>query len=76
MTPSPNQEPLTREALRYELQHYATKEDLRRELQHYATKADVAELKASLIMWMAGLILGGMAIAAAIASTVSRIWGS
>ncbi len=56
---TPNQESLTREDLRYELQHYATKadlrhelqryatkEDLRHELQRYATKEDVAELKA------------------------------
>ena len=55
----------------------ATKGDiaeLRDEMRtHFATKADVADLKADLIKWMVGLMLGGIAIAAAVASAIARL---
>ena len=84
---TPTQEPLTREDLRYELQHYATKADLAELRAEF--KADIGEVKtsisdlraemkadrASLVMWAVGLLLGGMAASAAIATTLNQLWG-
>ena len=67
-------QPVTRRELREELQNT---------LQHYATKADLAELEtrmvermaateSRLVKWMVGMVLGGMAAAAAIASAISN----
>ena len=50
-----------------------TREDLRHELQHYATKADLAALETRLIKWMVGTVLGGMGIAATLA-VVLQSW--
>ena len=57
--------PLTRAELRDELD---------RTLKHYATKADVAELKADLVKWMVGLMLGSVTAAVSIAVAVDRLW--
>ena len=57
-----------------------TRTELREELRHYATKADLAQLEvrmanmeARLIRWMVGMMFGGMAAAAAIASLVATV---
>ena len=50
-----------------------TRDDLRYELQHYATKADLAELEARLIKWMIGLMVGAVAVAASVAVAVQRL---
>ena len=38
----------------------------------FATKADLAELETRLVKWMVGMMFGGMAAAAAIASAISN----
>ena len=57
-----------------------TRTELREELRHYATKADLAQLEvrmanmeARLIRWMVGMMFGGMAASAAIASLVATV---
>jgi len=51
--------PLTLEDLRRELRH--ERSELRREfdrvLQHYATRADLANLKAEMVKWFAGVLV-------------------
>lgn len=51
--------PLTLDDLRRELRH--ERSELRREfdrtLQHYATKADLANLKAEMVKWFAGVLV-------------------
>ena len=68
---------LTRDDLREELDrslaHFATKADLaelRGEL-----KAEIANLRADLIKWMIGLMLGSVTAAVAIALAVDRFFG-
>ena len=68
---------LTRAELREELDrslaHYATKadlSDLRGEV-----KAEIANLRAGLIKWMIGLMLGSVTTAVAIAVAVDRFTG-
>ena len=68
---------LTRAELREELDrslaHYATKadlSDLRGEM-----KAEIANLRADLIKWMIGLMLGSVTTAVAIAVAVDRFAG-
>ncbi len=87
MTTENNPVPLTREDLRHELQHYATKADLAELRAEF--KADIGEVKASisdlraemkadrasLVMWAVGLLLGGMAASAAIATALNQLWG-
>lgn len=62
------------------------REELDRSLAHYATKADLAELRgemksaianlrADLIKWMIGLMLGSVTAAVAIAVAVDRFFG-
>ena len=62
------------------------REELDRSLAHYATKADLAELRgemkteianlrADLIKWMIGLMLGSVTTAVAIAVAVDRFAG-
>lgn len=46
------------EALAEALQQTASGMTARDDLAHFATKIDLAELKASLIKWMVGLIVG------------------
>ena len=89
--PPQDERPITRVELREELanalSHYVTRAELREELvyalQHYATKSDVAELEvrmiameARLIRWIVGMMVGGMAAAAAIASIVAAVIGN
>ena len=61
------------------------REELDRSLAHYATKADLAELRgemksaianlrADLIKWMIGLMLGSVTAAVAIAVAVDRFF--
>ncbi len=61
-------------------------EELDRSLAHFATKADLAELRgelksdfanlrADLIKWMIGLMLGSVTAAVAIAVAVDRFFG-
>ena len=75
--PSISAAALTRAELREELgrslAHYATKadfSDLRGEL-----KAEIANLRADLIRWMIGLMLGSVTTAVAIAAAVDRFAG-
>ena len=75
--PSISAAALTRAELREELDrslaHYATKadfSDLRGEL-----KAEIANLRADLIKWMIGLMLGSVTTAVAIAVAVDRFAG-
>ena len=75
--PSSSAAALTRIELREELDrslaHYATKADLaelRGEL-----KADIANLRADMIKWMIGLMLGSVTTAVAIAVAVDRFAG-
>lgn len=62
------------------------REELDRSLAHYATKADLAELRgelksdianlrADMIKWMIGLMLGSVTTAVAIAVAVDRFAG-
>ncbi|MDE2868519.1 MAG: hypothetical protein OXR64_05000 [Chloroflexota bacterium] len=62
------------------------REELDRSLAHYATKADLAELRgelkseianlrADLIKWMIGLMLGSVTAAVGIAAAVDRLLG-
>lgn len=62
------------------------REELGRSLAHYATKADlsdlrgelkseIANLRADLIKWMIGLMLGSVTAAVAIAAAVDRFAG-
>ncbi|MYD92851.1 MAG: hypothetical protein F4Y02_04000 [Chloroflexi bacterium] len=62
------------------------REELDRSLAHYATKADLAELRgeiraeianlrADLIKWMVGLMLGSVTAAVGIAVAVDRFFG-
>ena len=44
--------------------------------EHVATKADIAALKADLVRWMFGLMLGGVIATAAIISTVVSVLAS
>ena len=92
MTTENNPVPLTREDLRHELQHYATKADLAELRAEFKAdigevkasisdlraemKADYGELKSGLVMWAVGLLLGGMAASAAIATALNQLWGS
>ena len=46
-----------------------TKEDFLRELQHYATKEDLANLRADLFKWMAGLLAGMVLVGIAAAAS-------
>lgn len=75
--PSTSEAALTRIELREELDrslaHYATKADLaelRGEL-----KSDIANLRADMIKWMIGLMLGSVTTAVAIAVAVDRFAG-
>ncbi len=75
--PSSSAAALTRIELREELDrslaHYATKADLaelRGEL-----KSDIANLRADMIKWMIGLMLGSVTTAVAIAVAVDRFAG-
>ncbi|MCY3958290.1 MAG: hypothetical protein OXG65_08350 [Chloroflexi bacterium] len=75
--PSRSEASLTRIELREELDrslaHYATKADLaelRGEL-----KSDIANLRADLIKWMIGLMLGSVTTAVGIAVAVDRFAG-
>ena len=43
--------------------------------EHLATKADLAELKAELIKWMVGLMLGAATLATAVALLIQRLIG-
>ena len=47
-----------------------TKDDFLRELQHYATKEDLANLKADLFKWMAGLLASLVLIGIAAAASL------
>ena len=66
-TTSRDERPVTRAELREEVRH---------ELRHYATKADLAQMEARLTRWMVGMMFGGMAAAAAIASFVAVLLGN
>ncbi len=75
--PSSNATALTRIELREELHRslvqFATKADyadLRGEL-----KSEIANLRADLIMWFTGLMLGSVATAVAIAVAADRLFG-
>ncbi len=39
------------------------------------TKADLAEFETRMVKWMVGMMMGGMAIAAAIASVITNLLG-
>ena len=52
-----------------------TRSELREELRHYATKEDLAEFETRMVKWMVGMMMGGMAIAAAIASVITNLLG-
>ena len=52
-----------------------TRSELREELRHYATKEDLAEFETRMVKWMVGMVMGGMAIAAAIASVITNLLG-
>ena len=41
----------------------------------FATKADLAQMETRLVKWMVGMMLGGMATAAAVALAVQRLLG-
>ncbi len=41
--------------------------------EHLATKADLANLKADLIKWWGGMIVGGMVAAASMAVAISSL---
>ena len=41
--------------------------------EHLATKADLANLKADLIKWWGGMVIGGMVAAASIAVAISTL---
>ena len=41
--------------------------------EHLATKADLANLKADLIKWWGGMIIGGMVAASTIAVAISSL---
>ena len=41
--------------------------------EHLATKADLANLKADLIKWWGGMIIGGMVAASSIAVAISSL---
>ena len=56
-------------------EHPVTRSELRAELAHYATKADLAEMKAELIKWMVGVMLGGMATAATLTVALLKLLG-
>ena len=43
--------------------------------QHLATKADLSDMKADLIKWMVGVMLGGMATAATLTLALIRLLG-
>ena len=44
-------------------------------LPHLATKADLSDLKAELIKWMVGLMLGAITAAVAVAVAIDRLAG-
>ena len=52
-----------------------TRSELREELRHYATKEDLAAMETRMVKWMVGMMMGGMAIAAAIASVITNLLG-
>ena len=52
-----------------------TREDLRHELQHYATKADLAALETRMIKWVAGFVVGGLASIAGLTAVIVRVVG-
>ena len=52
---------------------HITEASFQREISHYATKEDLAQLETRLIKWMAGLIIGGIAAASAVATVVYRV---
>ncbi len=54
-------------------EHVATKADLK-DLEIRLTR-QMGEMKADLIEWMVGMVLGGMVAAAAIATAVERFLG-
>ncbi len=41
--------------------------------EHLATKADLADLKAELIKWMVGVMIGGMATAATLSIALLKL---
>ncbi len=41
----------------------------------FATKADLAQMETRLVKWMVGMMLGGMATAAAVTLAVQRLLG-
>ena len=52
-----------------------TRSELREELRHYATKEDLAAMETRMVKWMVGMMMGGMAVSAAIASVVANLLG-
>ena len=50
-----------------------TRSELREELRHYATKEDLAAMETRMVKWMVGMMMGGMAISAAIASVITNL---
>lgn len=52
-----------------------TRSELREELRHYATKEDLAAMETRMVKWMVGMMMGGMAVSAAIASVVTNLLG-
>lgn len=52
-----------------------TRSELREELRHYATKEDLAAMETRMVKWMVGMMMGGMAISAAIASVITNLLG-
>jgi len=57
--------------------HPVTRAELREELRqlNLLTKADLAEFETRMVKWMVGMMMGGMAIAAAIASVITNLLG-
>ena len=57
--------------------HPITRMELREELRqmNLLTKADLAEFETRLVKWMVGMMMGGMAISAAIASVIASFVG-
>ena len=52
-----------------------TRSELREELRHYATKEDLAAMETRMVKWMVGMMMEGMAVAAAIASVITNLLG-
>ncbi len=52
-----------------------TRSELREELRHYATKEDLAAMETRMVKWMVGMMMGGMAVSAAIASLITNLLG-